>query len=195
MLSFFKSYQLRGQRNTCSQNGFTLIELMITVVIIGILTALGLPNYQIWIENTRIRNAADSIQAGLQTARVEAIRRNSDVRFVLGVNSAWTIGCINVTAACPDPIETRAANDGSSVNITVIATPAGATTVVFTNLGQVRQLVDNPPAATAPFTQLAIDSSKLAASDSRDLQIRLSGGAVRMCDPYSGLSASDPRKC
>lgn len=35
------------------QKGFTLIELMITVVIIGILTAIALPSYQQYIERGR----------------------------------------------------------------------------------------------------------------------------------------------
>jgi len=173
--------------------GFTLVELMIAVALLGILAALGMPSYQIWIENTRIRNAAESIQTGLQKARFEAIKRNVPVQFVLGANSAWTIGCVTVTAECPDPIEQRASRDGSSTNISVTATPAATTTVVFTNLGTVLQ---SPPALSAPFVRLDIDSSALSSTESRDLRVTIGAGGVgRMCDPDAGLSVSDPRKC
>jgi type IV fimbrial biogenesis protein FimT len=89
-------------------------------------------------------------------------------------------------------VESRAAKDGSSANISVTTTPAASTTIVFTNLGTV---LSSPPAATAPFTQLDIDSSVLT-TGSRPLRIVMgAGGSGRMCDPYTGLSNSDPRKC
>lgn len=179
--------------NGFTQKGFTLVELMIALALLGIVAALGLPNYRIWIENTRIRNAAESIQTGLQKARFEALKRNLPVQFVLGANSAWTIGCVTVTADCPDPIEQRTSKEGSSTSISVTAVPAASTTVVFTNLGTVLQ---SPPALAAPFTRVDIDSATLSATDSRDLRVMMGpGGIGRMCDPYSGLSASDPRKC
>ena len=163
----------------------------------GILTAMAMPSYRVWIENTRIRNAAESIQTGLQKARVEALRHNAQVQFVLGANSAWTLGCVPNAAdaadLCPDLIESRAASEGSSANITVTATPAGSTTIIFTNLGTV---LANPPAPTVPFTQLAIDSSILPAANSRDLRITMGAGGIgRVCDPYAGLPVTDPRRC
>lgn len=183
-----------GNRRATIQNGFSLIELMIAVSILGILAALAMPSYRIWIENTRIRTAAESIQTGLQKARVEALKRNADVQFVLGANSAWSIGCVTVTASCPDPIETRVAKEGSSASISITATPAAATAAVFTSLGGVRSVAEG--AATAPFTRLDIDNASLSAADSRELRILIdAGGAGRQCDPYTGLSASDPRKC
>jgi type IV fimbrial biogenesis protein FimT len=178
------------------QLGFSLVELIIAIAIIAVLASFAVPSYRIWIENTRIRNAAESIQTGLQKARFEALKRNVPVQFVLGANSAWSIACVTA-AQCADlvggVVETRASREGSSANISVTALPAGADTVVFTNLGVVLQ---SPPALAAPFTQLSIDNTTLPAIDSRELQVRIGlGGAGRMCDPYSGLSSSDPRKC
>ncbi|PKO47261.1 MAG: hypothetical protein CVU29_03540 [Betaproteobacteria bacterium HGW-Betaproteobacteria-22] len=174
--------------------GFTLIELLVIVAIFGVLASLAVPSFTTWIQNTRIRNAADSIQVGLQKARMEAVKRNADVKLELGANSAWTIECVVVTAGCPGLIEARPASDGASVAISVTPTPAGADTIVFTSLGRVRSVAEG--AADAPFTRLDVDNTLLAAAESRDLRILIdAGGSGKLCDPYSGLSSTDPRKC
>lgn len=179
------------------QRGFSLVELMVAVALIGILSVLGVSSYQNWIQNTRIHNAAESIQSGLQKARAEAVKRNNPVRFVLGLNSAWTVGCNPVVPDndgdgfddCPATIESRQASEGSSADITAVAVPAGNNIVEFNNLGGVNVV-------PAPFTQVNIDSTALSAADSRDLQVRLgAGGSTRMCDPDTNLSTSDPRRC
>ncbi|PPC97668.1 GspH/FimT family pseudopilin [Methylotenera mobilis] len=182
------------RRTSFSHAGFSLVELMVAVAVIGILAVFALPSYTIWIENTRIRNAADSINSGLQKARVEALKRNADVKFEIGVGSDWTIGCVNVTADCPDTIEERRVKEGSSASISVTATPVGSTILVFTSLGRVRSALEGAP--EEPFTQLDIDNSSMSGSESRDLRILIdAGGAGKMCDPYTGLSDTDPRKC
>lgn len=176
-----------------THRGFTLVELMVAVALLGILTAMAMPSYRDWIQNTMIRNAAESIQNGLQKARMEAVKHNAPVQFVLDNNAAWRVGCVTVTADCPDPIEERAAKEGASTNISFQAIPANATTIIFTNMGTV---LPSPPAAAAPFTRLDIDNVALPAADSRDLRITLSAsGSVRMCDPDTSLSTDDPRRC
>jgi type IV fimbrial biogenesis protein FimT len=177
------------------QKGFTLVELMIAVSILGVLVALALPAYRDMIQNSMIRGTAESIQSGLQQARIEAIRRNARVQFVMptATNSAWTIGCVTATADCPALITERKNSEGSSSAVTVTRTPAAATTVVFDGLGSV---LASPPALTAPFTQLVVDNPNLAAADSRELRINLqSGGNVRICDPNLSSTGTDPRRC
>ena len=72
--------------------GFSLIELMITLAIMGIVLSLGASSYQVWIGNVRIRTTGDAIQNGLQLARGEAVRRNTQINFQL--MSSVDDGCI-----------------------------------------------------------------------------------------------------
>jgi len=78
--------------NRTQQFGFNLTELMITVAILGILTALAAPSFSSTLERRKIIAAAEAIQSDLRWARGEAIKRNTDVTvtFTPGAAGAWS---------------------------------------------------------------------------------------------------------
>lgn len=171
--------------------GFTLIELMIGIVIMALVTALAMPSYRTWIQNTRIRNTAEAILNGLQVARMEAVRRNAPVQLVLGTGSAWTVGCATVTATCPATIQSRSSGEGSSAAITV--TPSAGGTFIFDQFG--RRTTPAVGAGTATL-DVDVDPSILSAAQSRQLRVTVDvGGNTRMCDPDTGVATTDPRHC
>jgi type IV fimbrial biogenesis protein FimT len=85
--------------------GFTLVELLVVMAIMGILLSLGVPAFTSYLANTRLRVAAESFLTGIQTARAEAIRLNSNVEFLL-------------TNSVPLP------DDGSDANFPVLQDPS-----------------------------------------------------------------------
>lgn len=54
--------------------GFTLVELMITIVVLAILTSIAFPSFQASLRSNRVATASNELMASLALARSEAIR-------------------------------------------------------------------------------------------------------------------------
>jgi len=78
------------------QQGFTMLELMITIVILCILMGLAIPGFSSWLPNYRLKGAARDLYSNLQLAKSGAIKERAEwaVRFVSGTNSyeVWSSG-------------------------------------------------------------------------------------------------------
>lgn len=162
--------------------GFSLVELMIGIVIMGILAAIAVPSFQTWTRNSQIRNAAESIANGLQKARAEAVSRNANVTFALGADSSWTVSVVTPASV----IEQRLSTEGSR-NVTRTVLPVGATTITFNNFGIVVANAD----ASASLAQVDLT----AAGGTQNLRVTIGvGGNARMCDPNLA-AGTNPRAC
>lgn len=56
-------------------SGFTLIELMVTMTIAGILAGIAIPNMRTFLWNNRIASTGNDLLHSIQIARTEAIKR------------------------------------------------------------------------------------------------------------------------
>jgi prepilin-type N-terminal cleavage/methylation domain-containing protein len=70
-----------GQKN----HGFTLVELMVTLAVVGILAAVAAPDVSQWIQNYRARTAARQLMSDLQSARIKAVSER--VQFRVSVDA------------------------------------------------------------------------------------------------------------
>lgn len=176
--------------------GFTLIELMITLVIMALLLGFGVPAFTEWMQNSQIRTHAESTLAGLQRARMEAVRRNRAVQFLFTSTSPEPT---NINALVPNPngphwvvrvfqtggvynaddfIESRSRAEGSA-NVTVNANQAS---LVFNGQGRLTG------------GGVTIDFGSTSAAATRPLRITVNaGGQVRLCDP--ALPAGNVQAC
>ena len=74
--------------------GFTLVELVVTIAIVGILASVAIPSFSSSIATTRARSVATDLYMTLVKARSEAVKRNTAVIISPGEsgwNKGWTV--------------------------------------------------------------------------------------------------------
>jgi type IV fimbrial biogenesis protein FimT len=77
------------------QSGFTLIELAIVIVLMGILVAIGVPSFKSITTSSRMSAESNSLLGDLQYARAEAIREGSPVTVCVSTNGTSCDGASN----------------------------------------------------------------------------------------------------
>lgn len=91
--------------------GVTLIELIITLAIIGIITFIGVPSFNNTIRSNRLATSANELVSSLELARNEAIERNRRVVVrTTDANGFWENGWQVFVDADSDNILTIDAN-------------------------------------------------------------------------------------
>ncbi|MEJ6006401.1 GspH/FimT family pseudopilin [Paucibacter sp. AS339] len=192
------------------QRGLSFIELMVALAILGFAMAAMAPDVTVWMRNLAVRNAGEALRAGVERARMEALRRNTNVTFWLVSDSgkvlsnscalsntgpSWVVSIASPNGKCAaapstteDPmlIDSWSAADGArGVQVEAMDSNSTATSsVTFNSLGQVLT-------TGTPLARIAISHST---PGTRSLRVQVdAGGSIRMCDP--NVEASDPRKC
>ena len=82
-----------------ASGGFTLIELMISVLLVAVLLGIGVPSFRSLIVDQRMRAVSTDLRIALNTTRSEAVKRNRSVILepsAAGWGGGWSI-------ANPDP--------------------------------------------------------------------------------------------
>ncbi len=79
------SYRLK------SMSGVSLIETVVVIAIIGILAAIGVPNFLDWNRQAKLKSAVTNLYGQLSLARMSAINQNTSVTIALSQPAASPI--------------------------------------------------------------------------------------------------------
>lgn len=131
-----------------NQSGFTLIEMLVTVILIGIVAAISAPNLTAMLNRNRSNEAMRQIEGALTEAQKQAIRRGRTCSINISINTT--------NSALVNPAGGGCLTSPRQLNENVILnTDAPGNSIIFTGKGTIP--APAPPAAS-PFPILFVTS-------------------------------------
>ena len=176
--------------------GFTLIEMLIAVALIGILSAATLPGFSGFLNGQKVNLAANNVYTAMQLTKASAIQQNARMALVFEPTlGSWCI--FNRTeeptsTACSwtsNTLETgvlRKYIEPMPIGLAIAVLPASATQITYDGLGRVVPNSD----ASATITNVTVT---MPTDPGRANTVQLSNGIVRLCDPLKAVG--DPQAC
>jgi type IV fimbrial biogenesis protein FimT len=191
------------------ERGFSMIELMVGLAVFGVLLAVGLPSLQAYSMNNRLLTTAQSFVSGIQTARTEAIRRNTPVQFLMtdstvvtdpnnatpsSTGKNWIVFVPNPTGV-PEVVDSKAA-EGAAATVAVSmvdAASSAVSSITFNSFG------GSSLGSVATLSVTPVDASTCnSASSHSDIRcvnvVVTPGGRSQLCDP-AATATTDSRRC
>ncbi len=112
----------RGKSASASQAGFTLLEMLVVLGLLGLIAAVSMPLLRGGAENGLIERTAARLAADLTTLRVAAIKQNTEAHLDidLAVNRYWgtpRLGLRPLPAGIPIAVKDTGATAASLASI------------------------------------------------------------------------------
>lgn len=117
-----------------TQRGFTVIELLVVLVLMGIMMGLAVPAFREFIAAQRVKNTAFDFAAALLLARSEAVKRNTEVA-VQQSGGDWQNGW--AVSAGGATLSTKEAPQ----SVTITPNPAGSASVAYQGTGRIANTI------------------------------------------------------
>jgi type IV fimbrial biogenesis protein FimT len=193
--------------------GFSLIELMVVIALIGILLVIAIPAFGKWNADTRVRSVAESLTNAIRLTQSMAIARGRTSMFALttaappvvtsapvanGSNWFAELNRLNGSDETPTTLGLiLKSTEGTQHGVTV----TGPALICFGSLGRQSNLAaagtslaTDCSVQTSDTTPTSYTVSRTSATRSFKVLVYL-GGRVRMCDAAKTLSSTNPDGC
>ncbi|QDL39690.1 GspH/FimT family pseudopilin [Rhodoferax sediminis] len=173
-------------RRLTADKGFTLIELMVTVTLVAIALALGVPSFTTFQRNAELTSATNSLIAALNAARGEAMKRGRYAMVVPTDGANWNSGWVVFVDV--DRTGSYTANDLTILTqepppsyLTVTPTPASSLYIMYDASGYSKTTTGSFGAWTFEIARNDVAGTGSLAQ-TRRIKIA-STGRVRVCTP------------
>lgn len=122
------------------KSGFTIIELLVALVILGALASIAIPAFSVWLPRYRLKGAARDVFSNMQLAKLEAIKQNANCSVTMDTgNNQYTVQCLPKTVLLSeygDGVTFQGPDAGDSTTATITFSSRGLCnigTVYLTN--------------------------------------------------------------
>ena len=178
--------------------GFTFVELLVAVALIGIISAVTLPGFAGFLNGQKVNLAANNVYTAMQLTKASAIQQNARMSLVLNP----TLGSWCIFNRTEEPTSTTCSWTSNTletgvlrkyiepmpIGLAIAVLPASATQITYDGLGRV--VPNSGVSASATITSVAVT---MPTDPGRANTVQLSNGIVRLCDPLKAVG--DPQAC
>jgi type IV fimbrial biogenesis protein FimT len=189
-------------------SGISLIEVVVVLALIGLSLKAVAPSIADWLNTVAVRSAAESIKAGVDKARQDALRRNETMGFWLVQDSkatlssacvlsssgpSWVVAKSDPAGKCDEaPSESTAPRIREKWSAAELASKLVIDAV--NAKGNAAEHVEFDSLGRPGVDQVARIEIRSVQGSARRLHLLINaGGSVRLCEP--DVASTDTRKC
>lgn len=163
------------------ESGFTLIEILIAVAVLGILMAIAIPNFIEMINRTRVGMQAEELMTDLGLARSEAATRSLRATVCVSTDGASCVSSATAWQAGRLVFVDSNADGAVSVGETILKYEQalrGDTTIAATGFSSAIGLTYGPYGGLVPATSGSFKICSAASAVGRQIAVAVTGRAT-----------------